>query len=122
MFSMEQEFSDIDLESKRLGKRFIKSMRKIAEQPDKPIWLSSGSRSEAKAVYRMLGNEKLDRQEILRCHREATIERMGRYDGILAIQDTTSVNYKNHTKMEGLGYNCDKVLGINIHGDSRKRG
>jgi hypothetical protein len=115
MFSIEQEFADIDLESKRLGKRFVKSMGKMAEQPDKSIWLSSGSRSEAKAVYRMLGNEKLDRQEILRCHREATIERMGGHDVILAIQDTTSVNYENHTKMEGLGYNCDKALGINIH-------
>jgi len=28
------------------------------------------------AIYRVLGNENLDREEILRTHREATIRRM----------------------------------------------
>ena len=85
------------------------------EQPDKSIWLSSGSRSGAKAIYRMLGNEKLSKQEVLRCHRESTINRMANHRVILAVQDTSGINYAGHTKMEGLGYNCDKTLGINIH-------
>ena len=113
--SIGEEFAGLEVSSVRLRKRFIKTMEKLMEQPDKSIWLSSGSRTEAKAVYRMLGNEKLDRQEILRCHREATIERVSAHRVILAVQDTTGVNYANHTKMEGLGYNCDKTLGINIH-------
>ena len=89
---MEQEFTGIDFGSIRLSERFKKTMGNLMEQPDKSIWLCSGSRSEAKAVYRMLGNEKFDSKEILRCHREATIERMSEYSVILAVQDTTSVN------------------------------
>jgi hypothetical protein len=34
---------------------------------------------------------------------------------ILAVQDTTSLNYNTHTKMKGLGYISDKTLGVNIH-------
>jgi hypothetical protein len=31
------------------------------------------------------------------------------------MQDTTGINYAGHKKTEGLGYNCDKTLGINLH-------
>jgi hypothetical protein len=63
----------------------------------------------------MLGNENLDREEILRAHREAAIKRMMQSETtILAIQDTTSVNYNTQTKMEGTGYISDKTLGVNI--------
>lgn len=114
-FSLDKEFEDIEFNSSRLKNRFLRAMNILMEQPDKSIWVSSGSRSEAKAIYRMLGNEKLDDDEIKRCHKETTIERIADYQVILAVQDTTGVNYSNHSKMEGLGYNCDKTLGINIH-------
>jgi hypothetical protein len=34
---------------------------------------------------------------------------------ILAIQDTTSLNYNTQEKMEGIGYISEKTLGVNIH-------
>ncbi|MDR0628767.1 MAG: DUF4198 domain-containing protein [Treponema sp.] len=64
----------------------------------------------------MLGNESFDREEIVRAHREAAIRRMAGYGGtILAVQDTTGVNYNTHLKTEGIGYSSDKTLGVNIH-------
>lgn len=114
-YKMDKEFEGIEFKSKRLKDRFIQTMNKMMEQPGQSIWLSSGSRSSAKAVYRMLGNEKLNREVILNCHKNATIERMKEHPIVLAVQDTTSVNYATRTKMQGLGYNCDKTLGINIH-------
>jgi hypothetical protein len=114
--SMQEEFAGLDFNSVRLEKRFIKTMETLAGQPDKSIWFSSENRAEAKAIYRMLGNENLDHQEILRAHREATIRRIARAEKtILAIQDTTSLNYNTQTKMEGIGYISDKTLGVNIH-------
>ncbi|MDR1029717.1 MAG: hypothetical protein LBL76_02470 [Treponema sp.] len=66
--------------------------------PYTSIWNSSENRAEAKAIYRM-GNEDFNRQEIIRTHHEATIRRMAAYGGtILAVQDTTGVNY--HVKEE----------------------
>ena len=34
---------------------------------------------------------------------------------ILAVQDTTSLNYNTHEKTQGIGYISDKTLGVNIH-------
>jgi hypothetical protein len=64
----------------------------------------------------MLGNEAFDRERIAQAHRTATIRRMTEYGGtILAVQDTTGVNYDNHLKTEGIGYISDKTLAVNIH-------
>jgi hypothetical protein len=91
-------------------------METLSGQPDKSIWFSSENRAEAKAIYRMLGNDGLDREEILRTHRNATVKRMiEAKTTILAVQDTTSLNYNTQTKMEGIGYISDKTLGVNIH-------
>lgn len=109
------EFKTLDFKSKRLEKRFMKAMSDISEQPDKSIWLASGSRSNAKAVYRMIGNEKCEKTKILSAHHDAMGERT-ESAVMLAIQDTMSVNYSTHTKTEGLGYNCEKkTLGVNVH-------
>jgi hypothetical protein len=113
---MSDEFSKLDFNSIRLEKRFIRTMETLAEQPDKSIWFCSENRAEAKAIYRMLSNDGLDRDEIIRAHRESTVRRMVQSEKtILAIQDTTSLNYNTQTKMDGIGYISDKTLGVNIH-------
>ncbi|GHT60214.1 IS4 family transposase [Spirochaetia bacterium] len=115
-FSIGEEFAGLDFHSIRLEKRFIRTMETLIKQPDKSIWYSSEDRAEAKAIYRMLGNEAFDREEIAQAHRRATIRRMAEYGGtILAVQDTTGVNYDNHLKTEGIGYISDKTLGLNVH-------
>jgi hypothetical protein len=41
---------------------------------------------------------------------------MSEYGGtILAVQDTTGVNYNTHLKTEGIGHISDKTLGVNVH-------
>ncbi|MCL2138975.1 MAG: IS4 family transposase, partial [Treponema sp.] len=113
---MSEEFATLDFNSSRLEKRFIRTMETLAGQPDKSIWFCSKNRAEAKAAYRLLSNDKLDREEILRAHQESTVGRMIQSERtILAVQDTTSLNYNTQTKMEGIGYISDKTLGVNIH-------
>ena len=115
-FSMEEEFAGLDFKSSRLEERFVRTMETLSKEPDKSIWFCSENRAEAKAIYRMLGNENLEREEILRVHREAAIRRMIQSGKtILAVQDTTSLNYNTHEKTEGIGYISDKTLGVNIH-------
>jgi hypothetical protein len=114
-FSMKEEFAGLDCNSSRLEKRFIRTMETLSKQPDKSIWFCSENRAEAKAIYRLLGNENLDREEILRTHREAAIGRIAKHGGtILAVQDTMSLNYNTHEKTEGTGYISGKTLGVNI--------
>lgn len=87
----------------------------LSEQPNKSVWLASGSRTNAKAVYRMLKNEDLTKESILSAHRDATAERGKALPVLLAVQDTMSVNYEGHRKTEGLGYNCEQTRGLNVH-------
>ncbi len=112
-----EEFEHLDLQSKRLEKRFIKTMETLSKQPEKSLWACSGNRAEAKAMYRLLANKKLKREEIIRSHRESTIQRMLESERtILAVQDTSSLNYDGQRKMEGIGFMGDnKARGINTH-------
>ena len=115
-FDMEEEFAGLDCNSSRLEKRFVRTMETLSKQPDKSIWFCSENRAEAKAIYRMLGNENLNREEVLRAHREATVRRMVQQGGIiLAVQDTTHLDYNTHKKTEGIGYSSNTTLGVNIH-------
>ena len=112
---VKKEFQTIDFGSKRLEKRFLKVMSDLSEEPEKSIWLSSGSRANAKAAYRMIGNEKFTKESILAAHKDTTNTRNQNNNTLLAIQDTMAVSYATHKKTAGLGYNCEKTLGINVH-------
>jgi len=110
-----KEFSTLCFKSKRLENRFKKAMSDMSDQPSHSIWLSAGSRANAKAVYRMLANEKCSKESILSAHRDALNARSVGNPILLAIQDTMSVDYGTHTKTKGIGYNCEQSLGINVH-------
>jgi hypothetical protein len=70
-------------------------------------------RSQAKAFYRMLSNEKLDLGLMAETAKKATIERMS--GTVLLIQDTSDVNLNGHKKTEGLGYSSEHVHGVKLH-------
>ncbi|MDR0689048.1 MAG: transposase [Spirochaetaceae bacterium] len=69
-FDMAEEFAGLDFHSIRLEDRLVRTMETLIQQPDKSIREASENRAEAKAIYRMLGNEQFDREEIIRVHRE----------------------------------------------------
>jgi hypothetical protein len=62
----------------------------------------------------MPGNEKFDRDEIIRAYRKGTIKRPTSEPVILVVQDTAGVNYDGLRNMEGNGYISGKTTGLNI--------
>jgi hypothetical protein len=60
-FDLKEEFAGLDFHSVRLEERFVRTMETLIKQPDASIWEASKNRAEAKAIYRMLGNESFDR-------------------------------------------------------------
>jgi hypothetical protein len=97
-FNLAEEFAEVNFNEKRLEKRFRKTMGTLSKYPQKSIYSSNANRAEAKAIYNLLGNDKFNKDEILRVHRAATIRRMEGHPLILAVQDTTSVNYDSQQK------------------------
>jgi hypothetical protein len=57
---MLEEFEDLDFGSEQLKARFVKTMKTLSKSPEKSIYMSSENRSEAKAIYRLLGNESFN--------------------------------------------------------------
>jgi hypothetical protein len=114
-FTMAEEFADAGFSEERLGKRFRQTMETLSKDPRKSIYACGANRAEAKAIYNLPGNDKFNKDEILRAHRAATIRRTGGHPLILAARDTTSVNYDGQRKVEGNGYIGGKTMGVNIH-------
>ena len=116
--SWEKEFFDLEFTDKRLKKRFFKMMDSFSHEPGKSILSACGSRSQAKAVYRLLANDRLSYEELLNSISQATIQKMKQLSNekILLIQDTTELSFGFREGIEHMGYYCDsKQKGMLAH-------
>jgi len=109
-----EDIKDAGLSAK-LKKRLIKVLDVLTQHPLSSILSATGSRSQAKAAYRMLANDGFNIDEINKAYANATVERIAEHETVLLIQDTTTNNLNGHKKTKGLGY-CDEFnMGALIH-------
>ena len=99
----QEEFGQIQLGDKRRVKRLIRLATERTAQPSASIPQSCGSFSATKAAYRLCANEEVSREEILLSHRRVTLSRLAPEKIILAVQDTTQLDYSSHPATTGLG-------------------
>ena len=112
----EEELKDIDLGDKRLDKRCIKLLSSFSNQPNKSIPANCRTWSETIAAYRFLSNDKVTPKKIMAPHLSSLKKRAKAEKVILAIQDTSELNYSNHSAMEGIGpLSREKHRGLLIH-------
>jgi len=114
----ENEFGRSHLPDKRLTKRVLNISRDFFSRPGATIPQACGSRSKTKAAYRFFDNERVTMEKLLRSHYEATTSRMQSHPVVLAVQDTTSLNYTTHPMTEGLGpinTKGDRAVGLELH-------
>jgi hypothetical protein len=99
----ESEFGIVDFGDKRLSKRLLKIADSCANSPESSINQSCKDWHQTKAAYRFFQNDAVSESKILNSHITKTVARAQQYPTILAIQDTSYISYKNHTKPIGLG-------------------
>jgi hypothetical protein len=99
----EEEWGDIGLGDERLDVRLIDTATKLAAQPTAPINQACEDWADTKASYRMFQNEKVTAGKILSPHQGRTQARMEGHRLVLAVQDTTYLNFTSHPKTTGLG-------------------
>jgi hypothetical protein len=113
-----EELATARLGDKRLLKRAQILMSQFARQPSASIPQACERWSDVKAAYRFFDNDQVDAQELMGAHHAATCGRMQAHAVVLAVQDTTTLNYSTHPQTEGLGpvsNNADKTLGLLLH-------
>ena len=108
-----EDFSYVDFGDKRLNKRLQIAVENSTKNADKSILGSGKGRGDAKAFYRLLGNEKFDTEQLLGSASASTFDRMS--GTVLLLQDTTDVNLNGHKKTKGLGYSSEHVYGVKVH-------
>lgn len=100
---VEEEFGAVEFFDDRLKRRLCVLASDFFAQPRELIpQACEGSVAKAKAAYRFLGNPNVNLQTVLKPHVESTIERLRGHRVILAVQDTTTLNYGEHPP-EGAG-------------------
>jgi transposase-like protein/transposase Tn5 family protein len=98
-----REFAEAELGDARRTQRLITVATQLAQQPGASFPEACGSGAALKATYRLLGNEAVAPAELLASHVGATYERAVRIPVVLAVQDTTEVDWTGHAATRGLG-------------------
>ncbi|HEU5102395.1 MAG TPA: IS4 family transposase, partial [Roseiflexaceae bacterium] len=98
-----REFEGLDLGDARLNRRLLTMAEAFGAQPQAPINQASADWQSTKAAYAFCNNPHALPAEILLPHQQRTLERMAAHPLVLAIQDTTFLNYTHHPATTGLG-------------------
>ena len=115
----EEEFGSVEVYDERLRGRLITLARDFYAQPGALVpQACGGSKAKIEAAYRFFDNDRVNMEIVLKPHVEATAERIKKHSVVLAVQDTTTLNYTGYRSTEGLGpinTKGDKAVGLIVH-------
>ncbi len=97
------EFATVKLQDARLNSRCGELAVQLAMQPTGPINQACEDWADTKAAYRFFDNDKVTPERIRAPHHQRTVERIAQYQQVLAVQDTSFLNYTRHPQTKGLG-------------------
>ena len=105
----QSEFGGAGLGDTRLDDRLVKIAAAFMAAPQASIPHATGRWSEAKATYRFLDNKNVEPEVIYARHRDSILPRAKGEPVVLAIADTTMLDYTRHPETAGLGPLSDLV-------------
>jgi hypothetical protein len=112
----EEEFGLAELGDKRRTRRLTELAHRLAEAPMASLPDATGDLALLKAAYRFFGNEAIDAQAILTSHVQASYQRMRGEVVILAVQDTSLLDWTQHPATSGLGpLASERQQGLVVH-------
>ncbi len=109
-----EELAGVNLGDKRLNRRAVEVLEKLGKHPSGSIPHGCDEWADTKATYELFKNEKVTAEKLREPHQKRTWERVRKHACVLAVQDTSFLNYTHYGKMEGLGPIGTKEQ--NLHG------
>lgn len=105
------------LADERLDARLGLILAAMVAKPADSIPQASGNCGQAKATYRFLANERVEPDDLLQPIADATVDSVSGLKTVLAVQDTTSLNYSSLESTTGLGPLNDSstAKGLHVH-------
>jgi hypothetical protein len=100
----------------RRNKRLISIVENLASQPGTLVPQASGNIAATTATYDFWSSPYFQPNDIVAAQAKRTIERIKEYPIVLAIQDTTSLDFTSQKAKEGMGYlDCRTSFGLKVH-------
>jgi hypothetical protein len=116
---IEREFGGCKLGDPRRTRRLVSIVRDFYARPQASVPLAcNGDVAKVKAAYRFMNSKKVTPAKLLHEHCRETIVRMGAERVVLAVQDTTTLNYTAHGLTEGIGpigVRTSSAVGLIVH-------
>lgn len=100
---VKEEFVTTNIGDIRLNARLSKIAEAFMQSPGASIPKAANNWGGAKGVYRFLKNDKVNPHNIISPHTESTMKRIKNRKLILAIQDTSAIDYSHRPFTEGIG-------------------
>ena len=99
----EEEFGAADLGDARRTARLVQLAAALGAQPHASLPQATHTSALRKAAYRFFGSQYVASETILASHVHATQQRMQAVPLVLAVQDTTLLDYTPYPDTDGLG-------------------
>ncbi len=99
-----EEFGGAALGDLRRTDRLVELASVLGERPAASLPEACGDGAQLKAAYRLLENEAVQPAAMLASHVQQTLERLEGVPRVLAVQDTTTLDYSHHPATRDLGY------------------
>lgn len=113
---VEQEFETFAPKDERISKRLQTVTRDFYANPNASIPQACNSRAKTKATYRFFEHKDVTITSVLNAHYQSTKQRLAGQKIVLAVQDSTSLNYSTHNNPElGTLSVSTKKEGIMVH-------
>jgi hypothetical protein len=98
-----EEMRSVVLGDPRRRRRAALLLTALADRPAASIPVACGDWGAAKAAYRFWDNARITPEKLLAAHRDATLGRCAAHPVVLAVQDTTMLDFTSHPALTAIG-------------------
>jgi hypothetical protein len=111
-----EELKTASLGDKRRNRRLIKIVEDLSAMPIASVTQAARDGAAVQGIYEFWGNVRVQAPEILAAHRDSTLERVSAQSIVLAVQDTTELDFSSQPSKLGLGALSKKdAQGLKVH-------